>query len=202
MIGGGPSLRGFNFDLLKSRVTVGVNDAAINLPWVTALFTADPTWVGNRRRQIGEFKGERYIAQTASRPRDIPGVVYLTKLRDSGLSVVPTAVRIGGTSGSAALNLAFLKKAKVIVLLGYDYGCNSRQDRHWHSTQNWGNPVNMGVWKLWAQLYSTLVPQLAAAGVTVINACPTSQIKAFPKITLDELAKVLRGGRHVLELFR
>ncbi len=182
LIGGGPSLCGFDFDRLRGRTVVAINDAMCSLPWAPVMFSADSTWVENRQSELASFKGERYLA--IARPTSISDVEHLIRGRGVGLSIQWPIVNIHGTSGYGALNLAFLKGAKTIFLLGYDY---SQANHHWYQNYTWQGLGRDHVFEQWAKHFVLAATQLQAAGVKVYNACPESVITAFPKIKLGDV---------------
>ncbi len=194
LIGGGPSLEGFDFELLRGRTLLAVNDAARVLPWATALFSLDAKWIRERREFLQSFKGERYLAPPESDPRDLAGVCYLRRSNDPGLSTSPDTVCLGGTSGYGALNVALLKRASRIILLGYDYSGIV----HWFPQYRWAAHGNERYYSDWALKFdSTLLP-LRKAGAKVLNVGLGSHIRAFPKTSLAELERRLKDGMDIL----
>jgi hypothetical protein len=199
LIGGGPSLRGMPLGLLAKRTTIAINDVAVHVPWATALFSLDPDWIVRRRDFVAAFRGERYLAAPAHIPRDIPSVTYMDRVEAIGLSDDPQVIHNGGTSGYGALNLAYLKGAKFIVLLGYDY-CAIDDRCHWYddkTTSSW----DQSVLDEWAANFRSTTAQLRAKGITVVNASPVSRIDAFPKLPLERLFQALENDDE-LELLR
>lgn len=187
LVGGGPSLRGFDFDRLRGKTVVAINDAAKHLPWATALFSLDQKWITSRRNLMLSFPGEKYLAaneEITSNP--VPGAIYLRRVRENGLSDDPGAICLGGTSGYGAVNLAYLKRSKRIVLLGYDF-YQDEAGKHWHSGYEWVEGKDVRYFDRWARLFGTMTPQLAKAGVNVLNASPMSRVEAFSKVSLEEL---------------
>ena len=182
LVGGGSSLKGFDFERLRGRIVVAINDALLYLPWATALFSIDPQWVENRMEQIRKFPGEKYLAVE---PVDGLEAAYLIRQRGKELSETWPEVRISGNSGYGALNLAVLKGAKRIVLLGYDFYDSAQ---HWHAGYLWNqnNPMPT-LYSRWAKDFNSTVPQLKQLGVEVINTSMLSLITAFPKVSIDEV---------------
>lgn len=115
-----------------------------------------------------------------------------TRSKPLRLSTNPKFIECGRNSGFGALNLAFLMGAKQIYLFGYDYQPDSYYcpDRYTHK-----KPESQAHWPTWAKLYDPIAYQLKAAGVSIINASPTSTITAFPKVTLAEAAQHLHRFR-------
>lgn len=190
LVGGGPSLTGFDWERLRGRTLVAINDAMVHLPWATAMFSADSTWAENRRKEMTAFAGEKYLA--IARPLydpPIPGMTYLVRGRTPGLSFNSHTVNIHGSSGFGALNLAVLHGAKTIFLLGFDYRSHGY---HWYENYPWqppSLPADNGIFEQWADYFDLAAEQLKKAGVEVYNACPESLIKSFPTVTLEEVVE-------------
>lgn len=166
---------------------VAVNDAVLHLPFATALFSADAMWIRNRFEVISQFPRERYLAVAEDFDfTDAPEATYLWRSRHGyGLSDNPCAVYMGGgNSGFAALNLAYLKGAKRVILLGYDL---SAPGMYWHSGYPWSAPLNNDLtFGRWVHGFDTAIAQLHNRGIQVINASPASRIQAFQRVSLDE----------------
>ncbi len=187
IVGGGPSLRGFDFGRLCGRTVIAVNDAALHVPFATALFSLDATWIRNRRELITSFAGEKYLAVAEDFDfSTAPPACYLLRSRHGkGLSDNPQVIHMGGgNSGFGALNLAYLRGAERIVLLGYDL-CHS--GTHWHAGYVWQATPNDHMYQKWAGNFSSTVRQLAMSGTAVWNACSSSQITAFPHCDLSQV---------------
>lgn len=189
LIGGGPSLRGFDLARLNGETIVAVNDAINSLPNSAALFSIDYKWIQNRKTEIEAFAGERYLAVAEDYQfENAPQATYLLRVRErTGLS--ENAGRIymgGGNSGFGAFNVAFLMGFKRIVLLGYDFRA---ANQHWYESYSWnaGNNGNSQMYLKWAQQFAYALPQLRRHSVEVLNASPNSAIDCFKKISLNEL---------------
>jgi hypothetical protein len=183
IIGGGSSLTGFNFQQLQGRIVLVINDAMLRLPWATAVFSADRTWASKRSKELAQFNGERYLATGTLEP-DIPEITHLMRDNDPGLSEHPQFLRVRGTSGYGALNLAFLKGAPQIVLLGFDYYAPQQR---WYKNYSWPSDTMPSDFQDWAKEFDSMIPQLKRSRVEVWNANPESRITAFPTITLKEI---------------
>lgn len=181
LVGGGPSLSGFNLNVLSKRTVICVNDGVLKLPWAYAVVSADIPWMQEREKEIASFRGHKYLVATYPRRHN---ATWLLKVRGPGLSGLPTEVNLGGSSGYAALNVAFLAGAKTIHLLGYDY---YQPGSHWYGRYPWSNSADEKLWQKWAEAYTTTLPQLNAAGVTVYNYSLNSRVTAFPKRSLAEI---------------
>jgi hypothetical protein len=167
----------------------------MHLPQATVLFSADTQWILKRRKEIAEFAGEKYLCVCASEPlgAPIPGVTYLEKRFDAGLSTDPTGLHVRGTSGYAALNLAFLKGAKRILLLGYDFNQDNGQ-AHWYPDGARATAVGTEALQDWAEEFTLAEKQLQRSGVLVLNYSPGSRIRCFQKVPIKPLLGEKRKG--------
>ena len=191
LIGGGPSLRGFNFECLRGRVLVAVNDAAVHVPFASALFSMDAGWIHNRREMVDRFAGEKYLAVASDfHFPSGPVACYLKRDRQGiGLSIDPGVVYMGGgNSGYGALNLAVLNGATRIVLLGYDL---NGPNQHWHPGYEWADALSSNaLYRRWAEQFDLAAVELRRRGIQVINASPYSRITAFRKVPLTSVPDV------------
>jgi hypothetical protein len=185
LVGGGPSLRGFPFERLKGRTVVAINDAMLYLPWAAAVFSIDLRWMENRVAELAGFAGEKYLAIPEGHPGfPVLGATWLRRLPRYGFSDDPEAIVCAGNGGYGALNLAYLKGARTIYLLGYDF-CHSSV--RWHRGYDWQGAGNDRMYDKWAKRFIDALPYLKAKGVCVYNASLGSRITAFPKISLEDL---------------
>lgn len=180
IIGGGPSARSFNFRNAPCRKILAINEAIFRLPapWLlpsplpgandaASVFSLDSSWVHRRRDFLSKYPGEKYVAvilETFPECDNIPGVKYLTLGFGEGLSEDPDVIH-GTNSGFGALNLCYLKGTHKIYLIGYDM-----------------NPDDIGEYESWRRQFMSIVPQLKAKGVEVLNLNSDSSIEAFPKV--------------------
>lgn len=184
IIGGGPSLRGFDFRSLTGRGRIlAVNESFVHLSTVLpidAVFSLDQNWARHRHSEMSMFRGEKFLAvQEFYWPYVDQDATMLHRLRRPGLSEDPSAIHACGTSGYGALNVAYLKRARTIYLLGFDMAGG-----HWHAEPGWGGGVQL---EPLASAFDAAAQQLADAGIEVLNCSPRSTITAFEKIALEEI---------------
>lgn len=131
VIGGGPSLRGFDFDRLKGRNTIGCNDAFRLGPEIVKIcIFGDSSFFHKTKWDLEKYTGR--IVTCA------PGLMNLkldwlhqVPRRKSGLQNDST-LGWNFSTGAAAVNLAISLGAKRIFLLGYDMG-KVEGKTHWHN---------------------------------------------------------------------
>jgi hypothetical protein len=189
LVGGGPSLRDFDFKRLLdlNAWLVGVNESIFSLPRCDVGVTVDKVFVEKRfdrlRAKIATGMEMIIATPTPALIRNMNATVLTRQLTHS-LSDESHILISCGTSGYGAMNVAYLKRARRILLLGYDYSANGL---HYHEEYEWFTPPKRAdCWSFWAAFYKSMLPQLEAAGVEVFNASPKSTIKTFQKGTIDE----------------
>ena len=182
LIGGGPSLKNFKWNSLQGKKTIAINKAIKFYNNADVMYWTDGrvyTWF---EKEINEFKGLKYTIRARSYPSN---VTILKKGKKYGLELAKDTLSHGNNSGYAAINLAIHLGAKRIVLLGYDMG-RTNEGSHFHD----GYPVNATADKIYKEQFlpgfSILKNELKGKGIQIFNACPTSNLKAFPRITIEE----------------
>jgi len=95
----------------------------------------------------------------------------------------------GGNSGFQALNLAVQFGARRIILIGFDM--TDRGGVHWYGRNNWmmANNPDATNFNRWIAYFATAADQLRSMGIDVVNASPTSVLKAFPRRSIADAMK-------------
>lgn len=152
LVGGGPSLEGFDFNKLKHEEVIVVNKALFDVPWAKYFITMDRLFVD--KVGLMKFKAtgtpKVFVANMECLvERDglivdphcgfgPDGYVYdlsmfdvILKSRSSqGCGRTFKEFANGANSGFCALQFALLLGYKSICLLGYDMWCNGRTHYH------------------------------------------------------------------------
>jgi hypothetical protein len=183
LVGGGPSLRGFDFERLRGRgYVVAINDAMLALPWADAAFTIDVIWLRNRRLAFLAFAGERIAAVPEDWPaKDWPGV-RLFRRENKAASSAGELICTGGNSGFAALGMALARGAARIALLGYDMTVPG----HFHRGYEWHSRFGIQDYGRWARLFSVLQIASVRHGAQVINCNHRSGVRCFPFGSIED----------------
>jgi hypothetical protein len=202
LVGGGPSLRGFDFNRFyqPGNIVVGINQSMFDLPRCDAGVSMDYRFVERNHDRLAAFArraelflaiGDRYFESQAQ----VANAIYLRNGDIAeGLSFDPAIVHRGGTSGFTALNVAALKRPPCVILCGYDYGTAGTDRHHYHDAYRDFHDANAQSWRLWAQHYRAAAACCRRAGITVINASLESGIDVFPRCALD--LAFPKGERH------
>lgn len=183
ILGGGPSLRGFGAAVLRGRRVIAINNSYLLAPWADVLYYCDRQWwVKHREEALATFTGQYRISLGTSEG----GTRRLYQGGPRGLDTRPNALRHGSNSGYQAINLAYHFGVSRIVLLGYDLHVDESQS-HWHAGHGASLNSQAQALDLFLPRFPHLVEPLRAAGVEVINATPSSALRCWPYIPLENL---------------
>lgn len=192
IVGGGESLKGFNFSSLDKELSIGINKSFLYYD-SSLLFFSDstfyhmittdeliaPIWHSLKAPKItvapqepGRTYEDTYVARR-SKELDIPWSL------ENGINV-------WNNSGYGALILAYLLGANPIYLLGFDMKCTHAT--HWHCGY-----AGQTVEKQNNRMHSFMMPFLFNAeefkhrGVHVVNLSPDSALTCFHKTTINKV---------------
>lgn len=162
-----------------------MNDAYRLLPYADILYACDPQWWNMHGADVRKtFHGERWSTWqkgAAEKAAEQFELNLVAGEHGSLFSSDPKLIRYGSNSGFQALNLALLKGATRVVLVGYDMRVVGKQ-RHFFGDHPKGlsNATN----------YTNFVPHFVRAArdckVPIVNATPGSALKCWPHKPLDE----------------
>lgn len=184
VVGGGPSLRGFDWTRLRGELVLAINAAALYAP-ATACFAQD--------RRVAEqlFPARGWPACPVYWPRLVgadtrpaPGGVVELRGVDGPLGHGPWSrawpeIVWSSHAGPAALNLAQIFGASRIYLLGFDYsrthGANFH-DEYVILDDDSDDPFS--VWRRDLERYASCVPEARLVG--------PSTLSCFERVSLEE----------------
>ncbi len=177
----------------KCRIFV-CNNNYLKVPEADALFFCDQTfWLWHcMKPEFQDFKGPKI---TLSRDIGQPDIKVMNLGMADGLSFNQDTLRTGGNSGYMQVNLAFLYGCKRVILLGYEMAPKiitkpdgtTEEKIHWfgdHPQQTPGSFFGSVV-----HHFETMLPDLQAHGLEVINCSVPSAIECFPKMSLQDALK-------------
>jgi len=185
IIGGGESLKEFDFSQLKGELVIGVNRAYEKID-CTINFAMDYTlydWiVGGKlgqeaKEKFEDFKGFPVWLDTVG--YDYPkGIFILNKSGNCNIShSMKDGIGGGTNSGFGALSLAVCLGANPIYLLGFDMKGKEGKQIWWHS--GYPDKQGSGVYKAFINDFKRVAPDLEEKDIQVINLNPESELKCF-----------------------
>lgn len=188
IVGGGPSLEGFDFSSLNNKITIAVNKSFLHLKNPTVIYWSDYRvyrWYEN------EILAHKNAHKITNKPLpDNAGVINLLSTGKFGLEKDPHGLRDGGNSGYAAMNLAYHFGAKKIILLGFDMKLINGKS-HYHEGYDVNKKPDTKMYeRLMLPSFDSIAEYLKKAKVQVYNASPESSITCFQKIDLAQIFSV------------
>lgn len=188
IIGGGSSLKNFNFDSLKGKNTIGANEAfRLGAEICKVCIFSDPSWFQRVKWDLQKYKGRVYSV-CSNLPLNVPWIITLRRVQH-GLHH-GEALGWNFSSGAAAVNLALNLGAKNIYLLGFDM-LPIEGKTHWHS--NYGKPTKDTSFLRFIRGFENVSNSIKKYPVQIYNVTDgSSRLPFFPKIDFQQLQEVLR----------
>ena|SRR3990167_8646320 len=186
LIGGGASLRGFNFSLLKGKNTIGCNAAFRLGPEVVKIcLFGDSSWWEKVKEELEQFKGRVVTCSPTLLPLNIPWLLQIPREK-KGLSG-GGSVGWNFSTGAAAINLAILLGANKIYLMGYDLSSHTDGKTHWHDTYT--RKMGEANFDRFQRGFSIVANNLGKfSSVKVVNVTDgTSKLNHFPRMSFQEV---------------
>lgn len=189
IIGGGPSLRGFDFESLLGLRCMAINAAFKEVPWADCAFIGD-TRLLDRLAEDDDwtrFGGDRYTRDTqlARVTKEQPKYMWPLRTQDEW-STTPGCVITLGNTGLCGINLAELLGWDPIFLLGFDAdgdrGDGRMDNYHAHYPRDWAKPTAFSREKF-VRIFDSVK---SAVRAKVYNCNPDSELTCFPKITPED----------------
>jgi hypothetical protein len=156
--------------------TIAVNSTFRLAPWADMLYGADELWWKTTPGAL-EFAGLRVSCSPG-----IPGTRLLCNLGSVGYSDDASSLFSYGNSGGQAVQIAAKAGATRILLCGFDM-----HGGHWHGDHQPPLRNNEdGLYARWITQMATLAAALSSRGVTVWNCTPTSALRCWPFVSLED----------------
>lgn len=193
ILGGGPSVKPY-IERLKSLHEKGyvlsVNDG-FNFCKPDVIFSIDSLWLENRKAQFPTMQAPVYMAMDPNfEIEDTPNLTVMVRkprTKTVFLSKDSAVITNGLNSGFCALNFAYLKGAKEIFLLGFDFK-GAPNESHFHQGYKWHTAGTTGrLYPIWASLFNDVAPQLRGEGVKVWNCSDNSLLTCFEYKSYNEV---------------
>lgn len=185
VVGGGPSLKGFDWSRLDAERWIGCNVAAFYGPSIA--LAAD-------RRFVERFGADARIPPSTQRVwqgTELPvwhppppwQSVKVAHREDGWTRRLEDGLVLGPCTGVAALHLADILGASPICLLGFDLHDDGGQTRNWHeeyatlpASEGWRGGA--AVYASFREAFERWAPHVRGV---VLNLNPTSALTCFPR---------------------
>ena len=184
IIGGGDSLRNFDWSLLKDERTIGCNDAfLLGEETCKICMFGDAPWFRRHKTELAKFKGIVFTNATQLYRTQLSWL-WTTQRESKGLS--KRSIAWNDNTGAAAVNLALLLGAKRIFLLGFDMHSSKEGNTNWHSKSK--NKIKKDVYVKFLIGFTQLNIALKKKfpGREIINVTDDSDLDLFPKIACEK----------------
>lgn len=141
VVGCGPSLKGFNWLLLRDRVTIAVNGSILDVPCANFFLTADSSFaVIAAQNAFWNKMAERILVMSLTHRRFnivrpyIPlfDCHIIPKRGDGLIGLTKSEFATGQCSGFCGMQLAAILGASRIHLLGMDFCSQSKESNYHH----------------------------------------------------------------------
>ena len=183
VIGGGPSLKGFDWSRLLLERTIACNGAfKLGSDIVDICIFNDMKFWRAYRNDLADFGG---IVCTANRKLRNKADSWLWHLSRKAKGLHTDSIGWNTNTGSVALNLALRLGAGRVILLGFDMKLKDGKN-NWHKYGLDG--AKAGVMRRIKRSFSSLIPDVQKKwpGVEVLNVNDDSDLEGFPKIGVNE----------------
>jgi hypothetical protein len=191
LIGGGTSVDVKAVARLQGRPkarSIAINSSYLIAPWADMLFFGDERWwtreIKERAKALLAFAGDIATIRVGVHHNRVHVLKRIVPSAEHPLSTELDTVAMQLTSTHAAINIAVLRGARRIILVGIDNRDGDNGRIHHHAEYPWYR--RKVTWDVKMQQLSYTVPALAAAGVEVINASLISTLPWWPKCTLAD----------------
>ena len=201
IVGGGPSLNGFDFERLRGYKVIAINRAYENLPFADIMFSIDPQYYSDcRNGKVGKDHAEK--SAISKKWQMFAGFkVWLdtnrTNIADIHLlphgplyekqpykNTMKEGIATCNFSGPAAVNMAMCLGANPIYLLGFD--CKHDGSRtHYHT--GYTRTADALKLKQLAMDFNGIKRKADALGFNIVNLSQDSLITALPKANADDV---------------
>ena len=130
IIGGGHSLKGFDWNLLRGRCTIGCNQAFKLGAAICNIATfGDYDFWTHYKDELETYKG--WVATNYLTMNTPPWLRFYPRI-DRGLGNGVEGLAWNNNTGALAVNLALVLGARQVFLLGFDMRMESKEKSHWH----------------------------------------------------------------------
>lgn len=180
VIGGGPSLRDFDWGKLEGKNTIGCNQAyELGASVCQYCFFGDIKFFEYNKHKLQSYEGTLLTSFIGLYSTPVEWIKTLKRI-DTGLSADPQSLAWNGNSGASAINFALLAGAPRVFLLGFD-NKDQKGENNWH---------NQSVFEFHRQVHEkhrkglTLVAEKAEElfpDSQIINLNPDSALECFAK---------------------
>lgn len=190
IIGGGNSLKGFDWGLLENECTIGCNSAFTLGEKVCKICVfGDAKWFRKYQSELQSYKGVLFTNSSQLRNTRLN---WLWTMPRKGKGLGTSALGWNKNTGALAINLALVLGAQQIFLLGFDMHLSKEGKSNWHN-RLMGRP-DKRVYEKFIEGFTRVSIDLKKVfpGREVINITDNSDLDIFPKVNCEQFWKERR----------
>ena len=202
IVGGGPSLKGFNFPRLNQELTIAVNRSFEYFePSVILWMDYQTFYMDLMKGVFGDEARRRFMSSPALKVTlnlskyHYPADVYSIHAAPGGDKRITFSlaegIGSGENSGYAALNFAVCMGANPIYLLGFDMRGDGEGGQAWFHS-GYKSDQGEGVYRKFIEAFEYAAPILKDKGVEVVNLNKKSGLTCFPFGDIKDLRPIVR----------
>lgn len=180
---------------LHNKHVIGINVAYLLGDWIDMIFFGDIGFFLKHQQGLAKFPGLKVSCHPQMEKYDWVKHTPRDGNHPRGISDNPKMASWNGNSGAAAISIAANAGAKRILLLGFDMKLDENKNQHWHDcygkvaarkTRDPRKPNHLP-FDRHLRGFSEIARDAKRRDIEILNVCPDSAIKEFPKYTLKEL---------------
>jgi hypothetical protein len=157
--------------------SIVINNTFKLAPWADMLIAVDARWWEKYHPETDDFP-----LKVCAEPTPYADVLYVRHSGSDGFDPDPAFIRLGGNGGYAAIHIAAHTGCDRILLCGFNMHGGHWHERHEYPLRDHGE----GIFAKWLQRMATLAAPLAERGIEIINCTPSSALKVWPYVPLEE----------------
>jgi hypothetical protein len=186
IIGGGASLKGFDWNLLRSELTIGCNGNFILGPEICKIcFFGDYKFFRKYVQELSNFATKGIVVTNHQKfLKCCPDWLHVFPRTAHGLHT--DSLGWNSNTGASAINLALLFGAKKVYLLGFDMKLSKEKKNNWHDKGV--DRANAAVFRTFLRNFVYVCKDWKSkfADREIINITDDSELNCFPKIGVKE----------------
>lgn len=183
VIGGGPSLSDFDWELLRDKRTIGCNDAFMFGPQICKVcIFSDREWWRQYEQDLVRYVSQGGVVFTNRELPEVRTYPWLYYVRRAVTGLHKDKLGYNGNTGMSAINLALILGAKRVFLLGFDMKMSEGQS-NWHPAFD-KTRTGADVLQKFAHKAQIVVSDWKSkfADREIINVTSDSALEGFPKV--------------------
>ena len=181
ILGGGKSLESFDWEVVRSELTIGCNDAYLLGSEICSIVVfGDNKWWKVHKDRLEKFKGRVFTNCNYLQTSTIPWVNVMARYQ---WGVSNKGLGWNSNTGAAAIDLALKLGAKKVFLLGFD--CHLTEgENNWH--ENKLDVPNAAIYPRFSEGFQKLnkAIKIEYPTVDVVNVSDVSSLEVFDKVPL------------------